>query len=1657
MNSPRFRLITLASQLIVCACLTARAGVGAWTKGSWSSGFTPSPDNLISNFSPSASSGLSNNEGGKNVMLLTDGRGATAAADVQCIGNNAVLTYAFPRPSRINEIRIYGFWGNSGRSQISVSSVILTYKNGSEETVSPSATTYSHSSNKPYVFLSMANGDPLATGVVSATITFDTQKNSYCGYAEIEVCGTLGTEDELFVEGDPDENGAVLPAYGENYGYAAGDSFTCSAPAAVTNQAGTIAAVCTGYKVYTNGVVYLEGNGNSFSYVHPDCISGAYLVWQWTSQYLVTATAGVGGTVSPASQWVARGATATVTATPAESRGFYQWTGNLPAGTSAGSPTITFIVTEPVALTANFGNAYYVSTTGSDDDAGTTWETAFATVEHALAAATSGGDTIYVASGTYPISTTLALDRFVTIQGAGDTFADVTLDAGKARRVAVLSHASATLRNLTLANGYSGSTGTGGGGGCVRVTAGLVENCRITGGSIVRQGYGAGVYNDGGIIRGCVIDGNTAKGNIYAGLGLYQAGSASVTERCVITDNSYTACHNNANPKCAAGLFLAGGLVRDTLVARNDAGELTEAGNGGNCASGVYQTGGTMLNCAIVENKFNKTSMASIDCAGLYRTAGSVVNTIVYGNVDGFGNPNDWKGTSSFTSCVLPAGGGATGTGNIAASSAPYLLLADGTFLLPQTSCAVDAGAAHADLGVADLYGNARATGSAVDIGPVEHTTPAALVAYFEASATEGASPLATVLTAVADGPDLTGLTYTWTFSDGTTTTTETTSSATLSHTFATGMHTVSLSISNGGGATAGLVRENYVVCRPLIAYVDPNNASGAAFPYDTPETAATTIAAALEPQVDGLTVHLLPGTHPITAEVVLKRAIRLLGAGPETTTVRGGGRHRLFRLSGPASAGGALVSGVTLANGYCDSVKSNGGGSDLCWALGGGGSLWIDVGNTASNCVVVGGTGTRSCASYGVYVDGGTFTHSTIRDITVGSTQDISFGTALRVVKDGQVDHCVVSNINDTAHHQNYTGAAVLLTSGTIRNTLVTDVDFFYVSTTTGKKLSSAVKIDGGTLDACTIVGNNINDGCAGVYSTGGTIVNCLVAENTNGDGGNDAEWLRDSGTWSYVATTLTNGLPGVGHQLVSAPVCAAGSFLPAPGSAAIGNGLVEAWMADATDLAGNPRLGEGGVADIGAFAYVIPSLVCSFTASETAGLGSLDATLTATVDGDGAGIVYYWDTDNDGAADRIGSDLASISVSLPQAGAYPVTLCVTNGAGIGATSATLTLVVSPAVVYVVGGNAGAAFPFGSWNTAAASIEDAVAVAGNGTEIIVADGTYALTNAIVLKVGASLHSVGGTAGSALIYGDGTFRTVWLDNAGASFCGFTVSNGYVGSTYEPLFSPGGGGLLLNAGLVEKCRFTAANADRSQKGVAVAVAGGTMRDCEIDGNRPRAGTVWSEIFFGVGLHLSGGLVERCTIHGNHLPEAHRNFYSTPGVYMAGGTLRGCLVADNSVEDGREGSDLKLASGLYLEKGTVVNCTIAGNRAQQYVGGVRAAGGSGAGTIRNSIIYGNTNTNGVSNTAGADVYSYCCLDTLQGHSGAGNVAADPLFRNPGAGNYRLDATSPVATVGLYDATWMANFIDLAGTPLASRRLTVPMGCFAVAKGGTLIIMR
>lgn len=101
--------------------------------------------------------------------------------------------------------------------------------------------------------------------------------------AKIDAVRFLGAggPDMLKVSGVPSDFGAVSPAYGTHYDYSVGQSETCTAPAVWKSADGMTRAVCTGYKVIAEDQVIAQGADNSFTYVHPDCGSGAEIVWQW--------------------------------------------------------------------------------------------------------------------------------------------------------------------------------------------------------------------------------------------------------------------------------------------------------------------------------------------------------------------------------------------------------------------------------------------------------------------------------------------------------------------------------------------------------------------------------------------------------------------------------------------------------------------------------------------------------------------------------------------------------------------------------------------------------------------------------------------------------------------------------------------------------------------------------------------------------------------------------------------------------------------------------------------------------------------------------------------------------------------------------------------------------------------------------------------------------------------------------------------------------------------------------------------------------------------------------------------------------------------------------------------------------------------------------
>ena len=184
----------------------------------------------------------------------------------------------------------------------------------------------------------------------------------------------------LEISGSPANLLESVPAYGLTNGISPGASFQCSVPAVWTNAVGDVAYTCLGYKAYTNEVLYVEGNANSFTYEHPVSEKGAKLVWQWRIEYCVTVEAEEGGSISPSeAQWVVDGGTATFTAIPDEDFEFTSFMSDdyRVSWSQSGNALTIPTVSAPFVATATFhpaasGEATAKTWTGEGD--GKNWE-----------------------------------------------------------------------------------------------------------------------------------------------------------------------------------------------------------------------------------------------------------------------------------------------------------------------------------------------------------------------------------------------------------------------------------------------------------------------------------------------------------------------------------------------------------------------------------------------------------------------------------------------------------------------------------------------------------------------------------------------------------------------------------------------------------------------------------------------------------------------------------------------------------------------------------------------------------------------------------------------------------------------------------------------------------------------------------------------------------------------------------------------------------------------------------------------------------------------------------------------------------------------------------------------------------------------------------
>lgn len=311
-------------------------------------------------------------------------------------------------------------------------------------------------------------------------------------------------------------------------------------------------------------------------------------------------------------------------------------------------------------------------------------------------------------------------------------------------------------------------------------------------------------------------------------------------------------------------------------------------------------------------------------------------------------------------------------------------------------------------------------------------------------------------------------------------------------------------------------------------------------------------------------------------------------------------------------------------------------------------------------------------------------------------------------------------------------------------------------------------------------------------------------------------------------------------------------------------------------------------------------------------------------------------------------------------------------------------------------------------------SIEEAFARA-NAEEseygaVVLLDGTYpAFTGA--LTVGAwTLTSESGDPTKVILTSAGA------NNTAKSLQTTSHDGAIVGVTIKK-------GVRALGGIVANCICTAGTAGYMTGGGIHSVNGAVLK-CTLTGNSA------SYEFNGVALYQSGAnaFADSCVITNNN-----GYFRGAEGIlYLAGGTVRNCLISGNS--GSVSGGGIRVL-GVAMTGGTLENCTIVKNSfVDGFYAGLRATGG----TVRNCLVADNMPGTNLE-LASAVVQEVVSTDGSLNYEGAvpaittsnegfdGGVAADWMEESYDlAGNRRLCGTVDAGCVELqYEGDGLADF--------------------------------
>ncbi len=310
-------------------------------------------------------------------------------------------------------------------------------------------------------------------------------------------------------------------------------------------------------------------------------------------------------------------------------------------------------------------------------------------------------------------------------------------------------------------------------------------------------------------------------------------------------------------------------------------------------------------------------------------------------------------------------------------------------------------------------------------------------------------------------------------------------------------------------------------------------------------------------------------------------------------------------------------------------------------------------------------------------------------------------------------------------------------------------------------------------------------------------------------------------------------------------------------------------------------------------------------------------------------------------------------------------------------------------------------------------SIQTAIDAAVDTDEIVVAPGTYFETINFLGKA-IWLHSSDG-AEVTTIDGTGNLHVVQCVNGEGSD---TVLSGFVitGGNADDFPSDDHGGGMYNSRsspTVLNCSFIGNTASNLGGGMYNRDGSPTVNNCTFSGNTASLGG-------GMFNNNSNPTVSNCVFIGNTATAS-----SGGGMANIGGsspTVSNCVFIGNTAGNNGGG----MANFGTGDSPTVTNCTFSGNTAD-FGAAMIIAGGS---PIVTSCTLWGDSPNEIFNAGGAPTVAYCNIEG--GYTGTGNIDADPLFVDPGSGDYHLSPGSPCIDAGNNNAVPAGITTDLDGNP-------------------------